>query len=278
MYVSLSVDPCELEEGYTTAVLEQECRKLDLEDRLHKALSIENGEIQHVQPEKLLEVLDAVMNNIDKGEQSGAAKRLMRLQFVLRHIVEMNFNIYAAAYMSPTIYGSRAIATAFAQAFSTFLILSYLPANRQSILQFPLLDAALICVLELWSICNLPSNLLPNTLSRNSLLAYLFCREKRTVRAAFILIDILNQSIVLLMPCLAALAMLSSRSSMEILFNSLSVHFVITLDELSFSSGEQAYIGSSINEFIEDTLLNLDDYAVPRSLRYMALFPLIEMH
>jgi hypothetical protein len=289
VYVTRSADVPRLDEGFTVAFLNDQCTKLGLTEKLHKALVTTGEEIQYVHPTSLLGVLDTVINStsftseLEETEDELteiALKRLMRLQFVLRHLVEMNddhYNIYASAYLNPTIYGSRAIVTALAQAFSTCIILGNMMSTRRSILHMQLLDAVLISVFELWMITNIPSYLLPNTLSRNALLAVIFCREGRSLRAGFIVMDIFNQMIVLIMPVMGALALTSSQGTMNILFNSLSVLFVISLDELSFSSGEKVYIGSSVNDLIEDTLLNLDDYGIPASLRFMAILPLIEM-
>lgn len=283
-YVSRCVDSGELDDGSTMAYLQMQCAECGLTGKLVKAIVVVEGEIQMVHSAQLLSVLDEVVYEHSISPPNSlhdkCVKRLMRLQFVLRHITEMDddhFNVYTAAWLNPSIYGSRALITAVAQGFSTAVLVAKMRVGRTSIVCFPPTDAWLIVIFLVWLVSNIPSYLLPNTPSRNALLIYLFWKEHRRRRSIFILLDIMNQMIVLIMPIMATLLMMRSGGPMGIIMNSLQVLFINGLDDYAFSTGEKTYIQSSVRDVVEQFIVNMDSYALPRSLRHMAWLPLVEM-
>lgn len=265
--------------GATLSYLQSECTRLSLSQYLKTAITVRGDAVTALQPSQLLEVLDEVIAE-SSGESCNEVKRLMRLQFLLTHMCECeadHFNVYAAAYINPYLYGTKALLTIALQIFSFVVLYINNRHTAHTLLEFSNLNATLIILFIVWLIYIIPGLLLPNTLSRNTLLAYIFYREDLKWRAFYTCLDILNQSLVTLMPVLAALTMMASKSTLGIVFNSLSVLFVIRLDESAFSSGEKVYLRPSLLDMMAHTVSNLDTYSVPSYMWVLGLLPLVEV-
>lgn len=267
--------------GDTLQWLHEQANGLNMSADLNAVLTLQGNVRSHV---PMLMLLDRLVENkvqLRTIAEPKMLKRVMRLQFVLRHLTEMegdHFNIHTAAYLNPELYGCRAFLTLTLQMFSLGVIYTSNKHNAHTLSHFSNLDSSLIVMFMIWLFSTLPTLLLPNTLTRSVLLTYLFCQQGMLKRALFTTFDFINQALILMMIPTAALAMLGSTSTISIVFNSLSVLFVIRMDDTAFNPGEKMYLHDNESMLIDSFVQKLDDYMLPDFVGdIVAWLPLMEV-
>ena len=215
--------------------------------------------------------------------EAGLYKKLFRLKFFYDHLDEVysdKYNIYQASYVDLD-YAVRAVLCFVMQAISfSALILDgdgddgrSLTAVRRS----PV-DVVLIIVTIMYIFFNLPANSITSSMTHNSVLLFLFWKMKMYRRLVFVVMDLLiNSMVILLMPLVSARLLYKTAGSASIVTTSLSVFFVTSLDDSAITKSESNQMLASQNGLLRDVTERVDSFLDCDAMWVAAYLPWLEI-
>lgn len=215
--------------------------------------------------------------------EAGLYKKLFRLKFFYDHLDEVysdKYNIYQASYVDPD-YAVRAVLCFVMQAISfSALIIDgdgddgrSLTAVRRS----PV-DVVLIIVTIMYIFFNLPANSITSSMTHNSVLFFLFWKMKMYRRLVFVAMDLLiNSMVILLMPLVSARLLYKTAGSASIVTTSLSVFFVTSLDDSAITKSESNQMLASQNGLLRDVTERVDTFLDCDAMWVAAYLPWLEI-
>ena len=204
-------------------------------------------------------------------------KKLFKISFMMNHISEIyndKHNIFQAAYIDE-IYGFRCTVT-FVLQFTSYIVLSR-ELNFSDVIYHDNSELFLITMIIVFIVGNLPTNFITSSTSHNILIMNTLFGMGYYCRMIFALMDIIiNTLMIMFVPLFSASLLYGSDDALQIVFSSVSIMFISSLDDQAFSKSDSNRLLRAHELFASTLLENIDTMKDRKYIKFVQYVPWIE--